>query len=94
MVAETSGLDSFTGFSSLMKPELATVFSAMIAVSSVGLNLYGGLLQEKSRVALQREVGWEAWVLISNHSFFGFSVLVGGRWGAARGRLSCLGGVG
>lgn len=51
-----TGIDSFVGFSSLMNPEVATIFSAIIAVSSVGLNLYGNLLREKSRVDLQREV--------------------------------------
>lgn len=40
-----------------MRPELAAIFSAIIAVGSVGLNLYGGLLTESKRVDLQRQVG-------------------------------------
>ncbi len=55
-----SALEGFTGFSSLMRPELAAIFSAVIAVGSVGLNLYGGLLTESRRVDLQREVRWLA----------------------------------
>lgn len=53
---EVSALEGFTGFSSLMRPELAAIFSAVIAVGSVGLNLYGGLLTESKRVDLQRQV--------------------------------------
>jgi hypothetical protein len=32
-----SALDGFIGFSSLLKPEIAAMFSAVLAVSSVGL---------------------------------------------------------
>jgi hypothetical protein len=49
-------MEGFTGFATLMKPELAAVFSAFIAVGAAGLNLYGGLLTEGRRVDLQREV--------------------------------------
>ena len=46
----------------LMKPEMATFFSACIAVSSVGLNLYGTLFTEKRKSEIQREVraAWQA----------------------------------
>jgi hypothetical protein len=55
--SDVSALESFTGFSGLLRPELAAIFSAVIAVGSVGLNLYGGLLTESKRVDLQRQVG-------------------------------------
>ncbi len=57
MKTDVTALEGFTGFSSLMRPELAAIFSAVIAVGSVGLNLYGGLLTESKRVDLQRQVG-------------------------------------
>ena len=44
--------------SNLMRPETATIVTASIAVLSVGLNLYGTLLTEKSRSKMQREVGY------------------------------------
>jgi hypothetical protein len=54
-------LEGFSGVSNLMAPEFATVFSAIIAITSVSINLYGGLLTEKRRAELAREVG-ERWV--------------------------------
>ncbi|KAG2435335.1 hypothetical protein HXX76_007409 [Chlamydomonas incerta] len=39
-----------------MAPEFATVFSAIIAITSVSINLYGGLITEKRRAELAREV--------------------------------------
>ena len=42
--------------SNLMAPEFATVFSAIIAITSVSINLYGGLITEKRRAELAREV--------------------------------------
>jgi hypothetical protein len=39
-----------------MPGEIATLFSAFIALTSVALNLYGGLLSERKRAELQREV--------------------------------------
>ncbi|GFR49501.1 hypothetical protein Agub_g11538, partial [Astrephomene gubernaculifera] len=49
-------LEGFSGVSNLMSPEAATIFSAIIAISSVALNLYGGLITEKRRAELAREV--------------------------------------
>ncbi|GIL89125.1 hypothetical protein Vretifemale_17004 [Volvox reticuliferus] len=49
-------LEGFSGVSNLMAPEFATVFSAVIAITSVSINLYGGLLTEKRRADLAREV--------------------------------------
>jgi hypothetical protein len=52
-----TGLESFLGLSALLKPEVAAVFSAVLAVGSVGLNYYGNLMTESKRVELQKEVG-------------------------------------
>ena len=57
MLSPVRALEQFIGMSSLMKPEIATIFSATVAVISVSLNLYGGLLQERSKSELQKEVG-------------------------------------
>jgi hypothetical protein len=51
-----SVLDGFVGLSSLLRPEVAAMFSAMLAAGSVGLNYYGSLLTENKRVELQKEV--------------------------------------
>lgn len=51
-----TGLESFLGLSALLKPEVAAVFSAVLAVGSVGLNYYGNLMTESKRVELQKEV--------------------------------------
>jgi hypothetical protein len=51
-----TGLESFLGLSALLKPEVAAVFSAILAVGSVGLNYYGNLMTESKRVELQKEV--------------------------------------
>ena len=51
-----ASLDAFTGFGSFLRPESAAVFSAMIAVGSVVLNLWGGLLTERKRAEIQQEV--------------------------------------
>lgn len=51
-----TGLDGFIGLSSLLKPEVAAMFSAALAAGSVGLNYYGNLLTESKRVELQKEV--------------------------------------
>lgn len=40
-----------------VRPEIATFFSATIAVLSVGLNLFGTMRVERSKAAMQREVG-------------------------------------
>ncbi|KAF6261278.1 hypothetical protein COO60DRAFT_1502215 [Scenedesmus sp. NREL 46B-D3] len=50
-----TGLESFVGLSALLKPEVAAVFSAVLAVGSVGLNYYGNLMTESKRVELQKE---------------------------------------
>ena len=44
----------------LMKPEMATFFSATIAVLSVGLSMFGTLRIERSKAAMQREVRMDA----------------------------------
>ncbi|GLC48587.1 hypothetical protein PLESTB_000114100 [Pleodorina starrii] len=56
-------LEGFSGVSNLMAPEFATVFSAIIAIISVSINLYGGLLTEKRRAELAREVERERQVM-------------------------------
>ncbi|KAG2483311.1 hypothetical protein HYH03_017816 [Edaphochlamys debaryana] len=48
-----------------MAPEFATVFSAIIAVTSVSINLYGGLITEKRRAELAREVERERQLMAS-----------------------------
>lgn len=54
-----ASLDAFTSVTNFLKPEYAAVFSSLIAAGSVGFNVYGGLLQEKKRVELQRELELE-----------------------------------
>uniref|UniRef100_A0A383VER7 Uncharacterized protein n=1 Tax=Tetradesmus obliquus TaxID=3088 RepID=A0A383VER7_TETOB len=54
-----TGLESFLGLSALLKPEVAAVFSAVLAVGSVGLNYYGNLMTESKRVELQKELDRE-----------------------------------
>lgn len=51
-----SGLEGFLGLSAFLKPEFAAIFSAILAIGSVGLNYYGSLLTESKRVELQKEV--------------------------------------
>eukprot|EP00879_Flechtneria_rotunda_P021601 GHRR01022768.1.p1 GENE.GHRR01022768.1~~GHRR01022768.1.p1 ORF type:complete len:298 (+),score=65.33 GHRR01022768.1:228-1121(+) len=58
-VAVRSGLDGFLGLSALLKPEVAAMFSAVLAIGSVGLNYYGNLLTESKRVELQKELDRE-----------------------------------
>ncbi|KAJ9511175.1 hypothetical protein QJQ45_013203 [Haematococcus lacustris] len=48
--------EHFQGVSSLMPGEVATLFSAVIALGSVCLNLYGGLISERKRAELQKEL--------------------------------------
>lgn len=54
-------------FSNLMNPEVATIFSAVIAVSSVLVNLYGGVITERKRAELQKEVRNALWTGYSMH---------------------------
>jgi hypothetical protein len=51
-----SSLEGFQSLSNLLRPEIAAVFSAAMAVGSVGLNYYGTLLTERKRADLQKEV--------------------------------------
>lgn len=44
------------GVTNLMPGEIATAFSAIIALGSVSLNLWGGVLSERKRADLQKEV--------------------------------------
>lgn len=41
----------------MLTPERATVFTALIAASSVATNLWGGLLTERKKADLAKEVG-------------------------------------
>ncbi|KAF8071343.1 hypothetical protein HT031_001427 [Scenedesmus sp. PABB004] len=54
-----SGLEGFLGLSAFLKPEVAAVFSAVLAIGSVGLNNYGNVLTESKRVELQKELDRE-----------------------------------
>ncbi|EFJ49130.1 hypothetical protein VOLCADRAFT_89961 [Volvox carteri f. nagariensis] len=63
VVCRAGVLEGFSGVSNLMAPEFATVFSAIIAITSVSINLYGGLLTEKRRAELAREVERERQVM-------------------------------
>lgn len=40
-----------------MPGEIAAAFSAIVALGSVSLNLWGGILSERKRADLQKEVG-------------------------------------
>ncbi|PNH02325.1 hypothetical protein TSOC_011706 [Tetrabaena socialis] len=47
--------DEMEAFTNLMTPGAASVVTAMIAATSVSLNLYGGLLTERKRADLAKQ---------------------------------------
>ncbi|GLI60565.1 hypothetical protein VaNZ11_002724 [Volvox africanus] len=48
--------DEMEAFTNLLSPGVASVLTAVIAVSSVSINLYGGLLTERKRADLAKQV--------------------------------------
>ena len=40
----------------ILRPEIAALISSIIAVGSVGLNMYGRILAESKRAELQKDV--------------------------------------
>lgn len=55
MRADGTPLETIWSFSNY-KADITLVISALVATASVGLNLYGGILQERKRADLQLEV--------------------------------------
>lgn len=49
-------LEAFGGLGNFLRPEIAAMFSAVLAVGSVGLNYAGSVATESKRVELQKEV--------------------------------------
>jgi hypothetical protein len=52
----SSGFDGFLTLGSLLKPEAAALVSAVVALSSVGLNYFSSLATEQRRAALQAQL--------------------------------------
>jgi hypothetical protein len=53
---QVGGFDGFLTLGSLLKPEMAALVSAAVALSSVGLNYYGSLATEQRRASLQAQL--------------------------------------